>query len=198
MASFNHKVFFSGYDGTTWGVYSFDPATAATQLIAPGIAHGFAVNGVLAFVNDSGLWFYDSAAVLQRAACSEPQAPFNCNQLAFCDSVYYFNGTTSLAGAELFGGLYKPIVNPVVPDKHFAVYPNPALNEINIRFGTDASGPIGLRVVDVYGRSVYTVELHANAVSNEYTLPLQHLARGMYLLQLEGGSFHKAVPFVKE
>ena len=63
------------------------------------------------------------------------------------------------------------------------VYPNPAINFINLEFdGIDASN-FNVLVMDMSGKVVYKLDGVETAI-NQYTLPLNGIESGMYIVQL--------------
>lgn len=64
------------------------------------------------------------------------------------------------------------------------VYPNPAVNNLQVHVHLTASQPVHLRLADVYGRQVKQFIYKAQRGSNTYTLPVKELPAGIYQLQV--------------
>lgn len=61
-----------------------------------------------------------------------------------------------------------------------AVYPNPAINEVNVKLSfKQASSKVAMRVIDIHGRSVYQQDLK-NVKSEVVTIPVTSFANGQY------------------
>jgi hypothetical protein len=71
--------------------------------------------------------------------------------------------------------------------EEFSVYPNPSQGEFTIQFGTSASTAVELNVFDIRGRALIQ-KTYEVAGQFSQTLNLQHLASGVYLLEVGDGS----------
>jgi hypothetical protein len=71
--------------------------------------------------------------------------------------------------------------------QEFSVYPNPSQGEFTIQFGTSASTAVELNVFDIRGRALIQ-KTYEVAGQFSQTLNLQHLASGVYLLEVGDGS----------
>jgi Secretion system C-terminal sorting domain len=63
------------------------------------------------------------------------------------------------------------------------IFPNPAKDQLNLTY-INNSGPTegSMRLIDVYGRSVYEQSISIQTGSNGYSIPLDQLASGVYYL----------------
>ncbi|HXV98943.1 MAG TPA: T9SS type A sorting domain-containing protein, partial [Anaerolineae bacterium] len=62
------------------------------------------------------------------------------------------------------------------------VYPNPAKNMATVEVNAGTSGKLHLKLADAKGQAVWQQNLQAVRGTNFYTLPLAHLAAGLYML----------------
>ncbi|MCQ2283445.1 MAG: C10 family peptidase [Bacteroidales bacterium] len=74
-------------------------------------------------------------------------------------------------------------------DQHSAldevsVYPNPATNFVNVAITTEEAQTIAANIVDITGKVVYAEELAHNGGEQIFTLPLNNLAKGVYVINL--------------
>jgi len=63
-----------------------------------------------------------------------------------------------------------------------SIYPNPADEELSVRFQLAADAPVILEILDVRGRLIQQVALHGKAGSNVALLDTEALESGMYFL----------------
>ncbi|MFA0964519.1 T9SS type A sorting domain-containing protein [Roseivirga sp. BDSF3-8] len=66
------------------------------------------------------------------------------------------------------------------------VYPNPAEDELNVRFGTPRQQPYSLSMVDITGREVYTESFDNADNSSSASVRVSNLKPGIYLLTVSG------------
>jgi hypothetical protein len=66
----------------------------------------------------------------------------------------------------------------------FMVYPNPTRDQITIEFSTETLQATKVKVLDMTGRVVKTVEAVPQAGEHQYTLSLSELSAGMYTVQV--------------
>ncbi len=71
------------------------------------------------------------------------------------------------------------IANVAGNTANFSMSPNPAHNTIQIKTGSDVTGG-RLEIIDALGRTCISISM----MSNEFTLPLNGLAQGMYLVNM--------------
>ena len=65
------------------------------------------------------------------------------------------------------------------------VYPNPATDNIHVRIEADEAQEISASVVDMTGKTVYVDQFNFNGGSQEYTIPVNAMAKGFYFLNLQ-------------
>lgn len=76
------------------------------------------------------------------------------------------------------------------------LFPNPAGNQLQVRWNGDAAQPSFLRILDLNGRLLQQQEMPAGILHRE--LPLGHLGQGVYILQISQGKTVETQRFVKE
>jgi parallel beta-helix repeat protein len=93
------------------------------------------------------------------------------------------------SGARLTSNVPEPGLAPVV-------YPNPAVEAVQVRFVTLSPGTTQVRLTNLVGQTVVT-EVQSNDTGEHLIrLPVQHLSRGYYLLSIEHNeqrSVHRVV-----
>lgn len=77
-------------------------------------------------------------------------------------------------------------------------YPNPADDELHVRFNSLEAQPISILLVDVFGKELQLQQINAATGSNLVLLDTQELAAGMYFARVVTGSGSQQVAFVKK
>ena len=70
-----------------------------------------------------------------------------------------------------------------LPNK-LTIYPNPSIGQATIQYQTDATGEVGLRITDQFGKVVEQSKQILNAGSYTKTIDVKHLSPGIYFVQL--------------
>lgn len=69
----------------------------------------------------------------------------------------------------------------------FVVTPNPASDEVNIRFDEEYDTEVRLSLMDATGKTVYNEDLFLNSGASKVTLPLENIPSGMYFVRVTDG-----------
>lgn len=77
-----------------------------------------------------------------------------------------------------------------------SVVPNPASTLVTVQLSRPAADPLQLRVSDMSGRTVYTTTTTTG--TSKVDIPLQGLATGMYIVQIQGKAVLLNAKFVKQ
>lgn len=77
-----------------------------------------------------------------------------------------------------------------------AVYPNPADNDLNVRFSLNTADLATLTVQDVSGKIAQTATISGTEGTNLVIMDTSKLATGMYFLKVQIGATHKTIQFV--
>ena len=85
--------------------------------------------------------------------------------------------------------------SPLRSSNHIGIFPNPASDEIQIRFEPEQSEPVQIEVFDLLGKSVLFKDLQNP--SNTISLKIKNLEKGMYQLVLSQGSQSYKSTFLK-
>lgn len=79
---------------------------------------------------------------------------------------------------------------------HLTLFPNPAEDELNVRFDAGNAQQMEFYIQDISGKTVKTIVVQAAAGSNLVVLGTDELASGMYFLNINAGGTQKAIQFV--
>jgi hypothetical protein len=80
-----------------------------------------------------------------------------------------------------------------------SVYPNPTKGETTLTFNLAANNKVRLQITNILGQVVNVQEINGKAGRNEFTLTeLQHLANGLYFINLQNGTQTAVHKLIKE
>jgi len=106
--------------------------------------------------------------------------------------------------SEMTADCSTPIVveteeEPPVATAEISLYPNPTVNQLNVKVKWDKSIDRALlKIVDAAGRIVYSESLTLNEGSNTYQINVSQLPGGSYFIDLNGNGLQKKVQrFIK-
>lgn len=94
------------------------------------------------------------------------------------------SNTTQLTIAE--GEPVSVRVEPTLSG--LSLFPNPAIDEVNVKVSSRTGGVFGLKIIDANGRTVQTHQLDLDAGPNDYSLNVGDFTNGLYLIQLSDGN----------
>ena len=108
---------------------------------------------------------------------------------------YYYNDLKPYAGTNFYrlkqvdldGQFTYSSVAKVTLDRSgqtWTIYPNPAHGQSNIRL-LDNMKKVNIALTDASGKIVYRTYLPSAKVGQQITLPLQGLAKGIYIIKME-------------
>lgn len=112
--------------------------------------------------------------------------PANAPKKTYC----YYTSISAYSGLRLDDG--------EVSEKELAIYPNPAHSSVQLKFADAAEGLAVVRIYALDGRLVQEENLSLYQGEQLYTLSLEKLQTGMYLLQLQQGEKRWSERLVKD
>jgi PKD repeat protein len=96
------------------------------------------------------------------------------------------NGKNRLFLDDINVDITAGIEDPWLSDKPVFIYPNPAVDALNIQFTLDEASKVGFKVFDIAGKAIQMVpEQQFGAGSNVHNLNVNTLESGVYLLRME-------------
>lgn len=110
---------------------------------------------------------------------------------------YHFNDPNPFLGENLYrlamidhNGTKNYSINTVtncaIDVYSFVVFPNPFKNEVSLQFHSELSAKLPYRITNLLGQNLLQGQLQAVKGLNTFTLPIQDLPKGVYLLHAEG------------
>ncbi|MFT4661186.1 MAG: hypothetical protein ACI8XB_001458 [Patiriisocius sp.] len=124
----------------------------------------------------------------------------------FCMEVFYdssgFTGSGDGQGANNSGFTINVIDNDINGVEEFNddfyglnVYPNPAIEEINLQYDLKESADVSIKVYSLTGQLLVDYRKDQNSGSNLVTLPVLNLSSGMYILEVSANNSIKQERF---
>lgn len=103
----------------------------------------------------------------------------------YIDDINFYEGDPSQLGvAELES------VNNIT------LYPNPAEDELNVKFNAANDGLVQLDILDLTGKVLRTINVQASSGSNLVIVDSDQMATGMYLLRINSNNAQKTMQFI--
>jgi hypothetical protein len=138
---------------------------------------------------DSTVYFRDTV-VLTTSAASGDNIPVN-----WCDSAWAVTSANAVIPDPVVANndtcnsvlvtRWATNINDVTVSNSMEVYPNPATNNLNIKYNFAANTAANVVIRDVIGKTVYTQNLGKNlAGEKEFTFDISALAPGLYMVEL--------------
>lgn len=115
----------------------------------------------------------DSAIIVLSASGATPVA-----------SSYLYVDTLAFTGSVPVGTITLGTATTNVHSSEISVYPNPAQHSTNVSFYCDAAGNAKISLCDVDGRIVKKTNLLATAGTNNVTISVSDVPRGVYFIKV--------------
>jgi hypothetical protein len=113
----------------------------------------------------------------------------NCNNVR---SISFYTSQIVVTSGDL-ANIAEDRLNTMI-----SLYPNPAIDELNIELNTDQSDDITLEVYNYSGQLVYLVSNKLNSGSNSMRLDASQFSAGMYFVKISGNNVYETLRFVKQ
>jgi Secretion system C-terminal sorting domain len=102
---------------------------------------------------------------------------------------FYRLRLNNLDGSSVYSGIDELTLTCLAGADHLAIYPNPVASggiaQVSLTTAVDR-GLSELQVFDGQGRRVYSAMVTVNSGLNQYTIPVSHLAQGIYSVMVAG------------
>jgi hypothetical protein len=123
-----------------------------------------------------------------------PSTTYNWGVRTYCgpgsDTSAYATGANFTSGLRMEAGI------SISSGLAFKVYPNPATDHATIVFSTDQEGAYTIKITDMMGRVVFEEADNAASGDNLKQINLEHIAKGVYSLELQMGESTNKVKLV--
>jgi lysophospholipase L1-like esterase len=77
-------------------------------------------------------------------------------------------------------------------------YPVPALDILNISWTSDKKQSIRINVIDLKGAVISSLDRFSEAGNNVYSIPIAHLPRGQYVVNISSSSGNQRISFIRQ
>ena len=89
------------------------------------------------------------------------------------------------------------VTGPTLAINHISVAPNPVSDQLTIKYNLAAPGSVTFRIVDMWGRIVYSTTTTSSGNTSEIQISTSGLATGVYLLHAQNEQMSEVVRVVK-
>jgi len=97
--------------------------------------------------------------------------------------------TGALVSGVRYGVLTTSTPHPAVESQlHISVGPNPTAGPLTVRIERPTPGPLHIELVDVLGRTLWTVDGASSALTSSTTIPTGDLPAGVYVIRVRENS----------
>lgn len=109
-------------------------------------------------------------------------------------STYELSDIRNLSFNNLFDKI-EPIDN--FESCNFILYPNPAINQIQIGYELTKPGDVLLEISDLLGKVLYQQIISSPIRTNHVTISIEQLPAGLYLFRIQNGTKLEIIKFLK-
>lgn len=86
-------------------------------------------------------------------------------------------------------------INDVDLSSSIKIYPNPAIDVVNINIEQQTVHPISIKLIDMLGKTITTIQKPAG--TEQIQIPMDMLAKGVYQIEIGCGTFHYVRKVIK-
>lgn len=93
-------------------------------------------------------------------------------------------------------------INPISPivkkeRSNLTLYPNPVIDQLQISYETLKEGNVQAEIIDLQGRILHRQAISSQEGTNQATIPVAQLQKGLYLFRLQNGNIVETLKFLK-
>jgi len=102
-------------------------------------------------------------------------------------------GNTNFTSPKLGVVIVPTGIRNIETIRNVMVYPNPATNHVFVNFETSSNAIVGIRIMDLSGKTVKEVSENFSGGNHEVEINISELLKGFYFVNIDNGtSFHTA------
>ena len=109
-------------------------------------------------------------------------------------STYAFSTIRSLTFSDLINN-FSPIAKK--ERSNLTLYPNPVIDQLQMSFETLKEGSVQTEIIDFQGRILHRQTISCQEGTNQATIPVSQLQKGLYLFRLQNGNNVETIKFIK-
>ncbi|MDD4729738.1 MAG: T9SS type A sorting domain-containing protein [Bacteroidales bacterium] len=124
-----------------------------------------------------------------------PAGSMMVNKTDGSTSTYVLSDIRSLNFSDLINHvslIYKKECN------NLTLYPNPVIDQLHIIYETFKEGSVQVEIIDFQARILYQQTILCQVGTNQATIPVTQLQRGLYLFSLKNGNNVEIIKFLKD
>jgi hypothetical protein len=80
----------------------------------------------------------------------------------------------------------------------YDMYPNPAEEQITLAGYIPNAGPLDIKITDMNGRTIYMVNKNSTMGHFQYSIPVDGLTSGSYIIQISDGRTARSKTMIKK
>ena len=109
-------------------------------------------------------------------------------------STYAFSTIRSLTFSDLINN-----VSPIAKKErsNLTLYPNPVIDQLQMSYEALQEGSVQAEIIDFQGRILHRQAISCQEGTNQATIPVAQLQRGLYLFRLQNGNNVETIKFIK-
>lgn len=108
-------------------------------------------------------------------------------------STYAFSTIRSLTFSDLINN-----VSPIVKKErsNLTLYPNPVIDQLQMSYDALQEGSVQAEIIDFQGRIIHRQTISCQVGTNQATIPVAQLQKGLYLFRLQNRKDVETVKFI--
>ena len=113
------------------------------------------------------------------------------------------DGSTSTFTLSTIRSLnFSDQINPISPivkkeRSNLTLYPNPVIDQLQMSYETLKEGSVQVEIIDFQGRILHRQSISSQEGTNQATIPVTQLKKGLYLFRLQNGNNVETIKFIK-
>ena len=147
----------------------------------------------------------NTLSVKERSGTQTPYTLSGIRMLTFSLGNINFNkkdgnsNTYALANVRYLNFVNTTSIDEIESDRtsNLILYPNPVINQLHVQFVTTTIEKVKFEIIDIQGRIILQQNFESETGTNQITIPVAHIQRGLYLCRLLNGNEIQSAKFLK-
>ena len=161
---------------------------------------------ILLLLSLTGVYAQNALYLMERSGAQTPILLDNIRKLTFIDgnmTVFKTDGNSSNFKTDELKRLSFIDQTSIVSKKvsrersSLAIYPNPVVDQLQIRFESITSETVQLTILNLLGVVFHQQTTMSQNGTNHIMIPVQNLSRGLYICHLQYANKTESVRFLK-
>jgi len=160
---------------------------------------------LLVSIGYSSLQAQNALVVKEKSGVQTPFTLSGLRKLTFPTSsmtVDKTDGSTSTFALSTIRSLnYSDLLNPISPmvkkeRNNLTLYPNPVIDQLQMSYETLKEGSVQVEIIDFQGRILHRQTISSQAGTNQATIPVAQIQKGLYLFRLQNEENNQTIKSV--